>query len=199
MTTAYAKNPYPSSVGIKLGQGSSTSGGHCFVAGKLKTAEGTAYVAIGGHKYSDNEVVFLVDVIEVDDLEDGLVTVDAKAMGDALDRTGKVALYGIYFDTDKSVVKPESGPTLKEIAKLLKDRPQLKLYVVGHTDMTGSLSHNLTLSEARAKAVVDALVQNHGVAASRLAGKGVGPLAPAATNTNEKGRALNRRVELVAR
>lgn len=199
LLTAYAPNPYPPSQGIKLAQGSSTSAGHCYVAGKLQTETGIAYAVIAGHKYSDNEVVFLVDIIEADNLEDGLITVDAQAMGNSLDRTGKVALYGIYFDTDKSVVKSESAGTLTEIAKLMKERPQLKLYVVGHTDMTGGLSHNMTLSEARAKAVVAALVNKHGVAASRLEGKGVGPLAPAGTNTNEKGRSLNRRVELVAR
>ena len=73
------------------------------------------------------------------------------------------------------------------------------MYIVGHTDMTGRFQHNHTLSEARARAVVAALVENYGIAVSRLEGHGVGPLAPLAANTSERGRAKNRRVELVAR
>ena len=83
------------------------------------------------------------------------------------------------------------------VAELLNTRSDLKLYVVGHTDMQGSLSHNMSLSEGRAKSVVTELVSNHGIAADRLEGKGVGPLAPVATNAQEGGRAQNRRVVLV--
>jgi outer membrane protein OmpA-like peptidoglycan-associated protein len=110
-----------------------------------------------------------------------------------------VSIYGIFFDTGQSTIKPESKSTLDQIAALLKTRPALKLYVVGHTDMTGALAHNRTLSEARARAVVNALVKNYGIAAARLEGHGVGPLAPVASNAEEAGRAKNRRVELVER
>jgi outer membrane protein OmpA-like peptidoglycan-associated protein len=88
---------------------------------------------------------------------------------------------------------------LDEIAKLLKARPGLDLFVVGHTDMTGNLAHNRTLSEARAQAVVAALVKDYGIAGTRLEGHGIGPLAPAAANATSDGRVKNRRVELVAR
>ncbi len=125
------------------------------------------------------------------------VTADAAAFGSDLAATGHVAVYGIYFDTNKSEVKPDSKPALEEIAKLLKQDPGMKLKVVGHTDMTGSLEANLKLSQARGEAVVKALVSQHGVAAPRLKGYGVGPLAPVATNGTEEGRAKNRRVELV--
>lgn len=127
------------------------------------------------------------------------VLADAKQMAADIGATGKIALYGIYFDTDKSAVKPESGPTLKEIAKFLKENPSMKVYVVGHTDGTGDLDHNRRLSEARAQAVVKELVGKHGVAAGRLSGYGVGPLAPVASNRTDEGRAKNRRVELVER
>jgi outer membrane protein OmpA-like peptidoglycan-associated protein len=106
-------------------------------------------------------------------------------------------LYGIYFDTGKSVLKPESLSTLQEIAKLLNSDQSLKLYVVGHTDNTGAFDANIKLSMDRATAVVNALVTQHSVAAARLKAFGDGPTAPVATNENEEGRALNRRVELV--
>lgn len=125
------------------------------------------------------------------------VVADAAAMKGDLKSTGHVAVYGIHFDTNKSEVKVESKAALEEIARLLKLDPALKLKVVGHTDMTGSLEANLRLSQARAEAVVQALVGQHGIAAGRLTGHGVGPLAPVASNDTEEGRARNRRVELV--
>ncbi|MBI4913720.1 MAG: OmpA family protein [Acidobacteria bacterium] len=125
------------------------------------------------------------------------IVADAAAMGGDLKNTGHVAVYGIYFETNKSEVKPDSKPALEEIAKLLKTDPALKLKVVGHTDMSGSVESNMKLSQARAEAVVQVLVSQHGVAASRLKGYGVGPLAPVASNDTEEGKAKNRRVELV--
>ena len=125
------------------------------------------------------------------------VLADASAMGKSIKETGKAALYGIYFDTGKADVKPESDETLKEIGKLLKEDPTLKLYVVGHTDNKGTLEANMKLSQDRAIAVVNALTGKQGVAASRLKACGDGPTAPIATNDSEEGRALNRRVELV--
>lgn len=125
------------------------------------------------------------------------IEADAAAMSDGLKASGHIALYGIHFDTNKSEVKPESKPALEQIAKLLAQNPDLNLKVVGHTDMTGSLDANMKLSQERGAAVVQALVSQHGVAASRLHGYGVGPLAPVASNDTDEGRAKNRRVELV--
>lgn len=125
------------------------------------------------------------------------VTIDADAMAHDIGETGKVAVYGILFDTAKADLKPESGPALTEIAKLLNANPGLKVYVVGHTDMTADLATNLKLSQARAQAVVTALVSKQGIAAARLIPYGAGPYAPVATNRTEEGRAKNRRVELV--
>jgi len=113
--------------------------------------------------------------------------------------TGRAAVYGITFDTDKAVIKPESEPVLAEMAKLLKDNPSLNVFIVGHTDSTGSYEHNLKLSQERAAAVVNALVSGHGIAAARMTSVGVGPVAPVAPNDTEDGRAKNRRVELVKR
>ena len=113
--------------------------------------------------------------------------------------TGHAKVYGIFFDHGSANIKPESKPSLKAIAEMLKANKSLKLLVVGHTDMTGGFEYNMGLSLKRAKAVVKALVNNYGVVAARLAGKGAGPLCPVGSNKNENGRKLNRRVELVER
>jgi len=84
--------------------------------------------------------------------------VDAAAMAKGLGDKGHIALYGIYFDTDKAAIKPESRPTLDEIAKLLNGQPTLSVFIVGHTDSQGSFEHNMTLSRQRAEAVAAALV-----------------------------------------
>ena len=125
------------------------------------------------------------------------VVADAASFRDGLKANGHIAVDGIFFDTAKAVVKPESTPALQEIAKLLAADPSLKLWVVGHTDSVGQVDANMKLAQARAEAVAAALVSSHGVAAARLKGYGVGPLAPVASNDTEEGRAKNRRVELV--
>ena len=125
------------------------------------------------------------------------IVADAKSMARDIGTTGKVAIYGIYFDFNKADVKPESEPTLKEIAAFLKQNSKLNLYVVGHTDNVGSLDANMDLSQRRADAVVQALVSKYGVDAKRLKAKGVGPVCPITSNKTEEGRAKNRRVELV--
>lgn len=125
------------------------------------------------------------------------IEADAAALGAGIKAEGKIAVYGILFDTGKAEIKPASEPALVEIAKLLKAQPALKLHVVGHTDNVAGLDLNLKLSKARAEAVVQALTGRHGIAAGRLIPHGVGPVAPAASNDAEAGRAKNRRVELV--
>jgi OmpA-OmpF porin, OOP family len=165
-----------------------------YLAGRIAGGKTIAYVAVMVGRARTQ-----VDVVEIAAMQEGMVAVDAAGLGAGLDRDGRVSIYGICFDTGKSAVKPESKKTLDEIAALLKARPALKLYVVGHTDMTGALAQNRTLSEGRARAVVNALVKNYGIAAARLEGHGVGPLAPVASNAAEAGQAKNRRVELVER
>lgn len=137
-------------------------------------------------------------IIEKNLMEQNIVA-DPKAMADDIERTGRVALYGIFFDTDSYKIKPESEPTLKAIAELLNTKSSLNVYVVGHTDFTGDLNHNMKLSENRAKGVVDALIKDYGISSKRLIGKGVGPLSPVSSNKTDEGRQLNRRVELVER
>lgn len=125
------------------------------------------------------------------------VIANSKVFADDIRSSGHAAVYGIYFDTGKSEIKPESDKALAEIAKLLKNEPGLKLNVVGHTDNTGVMDVNMKLSQARAEAVVQTLASKYGIAAGRLKGYGVGPLAPVAANDSEAGKSKNRRVELV--
>ena len=142
-------------------------------------------------------VIARVDVIETKGMDNRMVTVKADEMEKALATAGRVALYGILFDTNKADVKPESEPTLVEMAKLAKAKSGTRLLVVGHTDNVGGYESNKSLSERRAAAVVAALTGRHGVDAKALVPVGVSFAAPVAPNTTEDGRAKNRRVELV--
>lgn len=139
----------------------------------------------------------IVVVAEPKPMDVGKVLVDLAALKRSLDNEGKVALYGIYFDTGKATLKPESKPQLDEMAKLLTSNPNLKVFVVGHTDNQGSFDFNRDLSKQRANAVSTALMQGYKIDGARLRAEGVANLAPVASNANEAGRAKNRRVELV--
>jgi OOP family OmpA-OmpF porin len=140
---------------------------------------------------NNREIYTQLVVAELGAIENKMV--DAAAMAKGLGEAGHIALYGIYFDTDKAVVKSESRPTLEQIAKLLTGQP-----IVGHTDNQGTHDYNLDLSRRRAEAVAAELVRNFRIAQARVRTAGVGFLAPVGSNANEAGRALNRRVELVA-
>ena len=135
---------------------------------------------------SNREIHAQLTIAELGAIENKMV--DAAAMAKGLGDAGHIALYGIYFDTDKAVVKPESRPTLEQIAKLLASQPQLNVWIVGHTDSQGAPDYNLDLSRRRAEAVAAELVKNFRIA----------QLAPVGSNASEAGRALNRRVVLVA-
>ncbi|MFA6235267.1 MAG: OmpA family protein [Bacteroidota bacterium] len=135
-------------------------------------------------------------IIERKSMEQDIV-VDAASFSKALRATGHIAVDGILFETGKADIMPESYPVIGEIAKLLASEPGLKLYVVGHTDHTGNLADNMTLSQNRAGAVMEMLTGTYDIEPSRLAYFGAGPYAPVATNDTEEGRAKNRRVELV--
>lgn len=125
------------------------------------------------------------------------VVADAEAMAKGIMKSGHMAVYGIYFDSAKALVKDDSHEALEEIEKLLNNNLKLKLFVVGHTDSEGDLEYNMDLSNKRARAVVDILCNKYKIAKNRLDPKGLGPLAPVASNRSPDGRAKNRRVELV--
>lgn len=156
-------------------------------------------------RYENKDIFFQLDYAEDNDdhgyvlrvIEVELMKQDIEiSFSDAMNTDGKIALYGIFFDTGKSVIKPESEPSLKQVLDYLTENPAVKIIVVGHTDNTGVFAANSTLSKARAKAVLDYLVLK-GIAASRLLSDGVSSLCPVSTNDTEEGRAKNRRVEIV--
>ena len=135
---------------------------------------------------------FTLNVLEVEAM---VQEVTADAMYNALTKDGFMALY-INFDTGKSAIKPESMPIVEQIAALMKAHTDLKLSIEGHTDNVGTAASNKTLSEQRAKAVLDAVVKQ-GIAVNRMTAVGWGQDKAVADNRTEEGRAKNRRVEIV--
>ena len=159
---------------------------------KIEKNKGVTYVSV--EAFNDGWDYTLI-IVESKPMEDE-VTIDAASLNKGISETGKIAVYGIYFDTGKSDIKPESKPTIDEIVKMLKQNSTLKLFVVGHTDSDGKLESNMKLSSDRAAAVVKALIEN-GIQGARLKSNGVGPYCPVESNHTEEGKAKNRRVELV--
>jgi outer membrane protein OmpA-like peptidoglycan-associated protein len=174
---------------------------------KLGTDEGPAVGVFGGaasffgfwktNGAEPNAVVTVVDI-----KKKGTAPGDcpnwhaADPLAAELKKSGRVRLYGINFDSDSDVLRPESKATLDQIVATLKKDPALKITIEGHTDSTSTPQHNQQLSEKRAAAVKASLVAA-GIDAARLAAAGFGASRPVATNDSAIGRAENRRVELV--
>src|SRR6266853_3424727 len=115
---------------------------------------------------NNREITAQLTIAELGAIENKMV--DAAAMAKGLGETGNIALYGIYFDTDKAAIKPESRPTLEEIAKLLRGQAQLNVVIVGHTDSQGTYDYNIDLSRRRAEAVAAELAKSYKIANTRL-------------------------------
>lgn len=164
---------------------------------KRKLRSGQQWVHIGIDGYKDKAVWQIV--AQDGDAVNVVPEISPGTLSAGLASAGSVVVPGIYFDSDKAVVKAESKAALEAMAGLLRQQPGLSIYVVGHTDDSGSLEHNLLLSQQRAEAVKAALVRQYGISAGRLEARGVGPLAPEATNTTDEGRTRNRRVVIAAR
>jgi outer membrane protein OmpA-like peptidoglycan-associated protein len=124
------------------------------------------------------------------------LTFSADEMKQALDQDGRIALYGILFDIDKATLQQDSIKELTHMVTLLRQNPDLKLEIQGHTDSQGTDSYNRTLSQKRAE-TVKSFLQLFGIQGERLQAKGYGETEPVASNDNDEGRARNRRVELV--
>lgn len=172
-----------------------------YLAAKLTRPEGDVYafIYVSEHTFlgSLKGTYVHLDVVELKAMDTGMVKVDAAAMAKDISSEGHIAIYGIHFDTNKATIKPESKPAIDEIVKLLTDSPELKIYIVGHTDNQGALQYNMDLSHRRAIAVRDELVNTYGIDINRLGAVGMGFFAPVTSNKTEAGRAENRRVELV--
>jgi OmpA-OmpF porin, OOP family len=125
------------------------------------------------------------------------ITDAAPDMRSKLITEGKLVSYGIYFDVNKDVVKSESYGTIKEIAKVLTDNPDVKIKIVGHTDSDGDDKSNLDLSKRRSAAVKNVLVKEFGIDGARIETDGKGEGEPIAKNDSVVNKALNRRVEFI--
>ncbi|MEO1204230.1 MAG: OmpA family protein [Pseudomonadota bacterium] len=200
MEVTFAANPAtrPGEVGTMF-SGTSSSGGAGAIVARKERAEGTVYVVVYVEQHSRSYVGTLIDIVEVEAAETGMVVVDASAIGSGIGEYGRVVLDGIAFDFDKATLKPESKPALDAIAEYLEANPAMRFYVVGHTDSKGTYAYNSKLSADRARAVADALINDYGIAPEVLEAHGVGPLVPEFSNGNDGGREKNRRVELVER
>lgn len=176
-----------------------------FFSAKVPGADGDAYVTVQTFSLIDDlycaelngRTIALVQVLEPKGRDKKMVVVEAAQMADSLSTSGGISLYGIYFDTDKADLKPESAPTLQQIAALLDSDPTMAVIVVGHTDNQGAFAYNIDLSSQRAQAVKDALVSKYGIDGGRLTAAGAGMMAPIASNDTDDGRSKNRRVGLV--
>ncbi len=166
-----------------------------YLAAQRTEGASTLWVAV---VLSRDEDLYMIEELTLAEMETGTVRLDLDQMRDAIDRSGRIAVYDIHFAVGSAEIEPRSADALSVIATFLGER-EGRFYIVGHTDDTGTLETNLALAEARAAAVRDALVTDHGVDGARLEARGVGPLSPVSTNTGEAGRALNRRVEIVER
>ncbi|MDR6870465.1 outer membrane protein OmpA-like peptidoglycan-associated protein [Bosea sp. BE125] len=176
-----------------------------FFAAKLPRPGGEAHVTVQTYQLGDNgyctaltgRTVAVVHIVEPRSREKKMTEVKAQEMARSLGSTGRIALYGILFDTNKTEIKPESAATLQEIAALMKSDAKLAVIVVGHTDNQGGYDYNVDLSRRRADAVIKALAADYKLDAKRFRAAGVGMVAPVASNDAEEGRSQNRRVELV--
>ncbi len=168
--------------------------GEHYIAAR-KTVAGTDILVVV--VIADRRDAYTVDVVESAAMEQNTVALSLDSLRSQMASNGRVAVYGILFDTGSAKIRPDSDGTLKIIAQYLRENPKRSFYVVGHTDDKGRLSGNMKLSEARAAASKKALVKLAPAAASQLSSYGVGPLSPVAANNAPKGRQLNRRVELV--
>lgn len=200
MEVTFSANPAtkPGAVGTMF-SGTSSSGGAGAIVATKERAAGIAYVVVYVEQHSKKYIGTLIDIVEVEAAETGLVVVDAEAMGSDIEEYGRVVLDGIVFDFDKATLMPESKAALDAIAEYLKANPDKSFYVVGHTDSKGTFGYNSKLSADRAQTVADTLKKDYDIAADRLEPHGVGPLVPVFSNDSDVGRDKNRRVELVER
>lgn len=170
----------------------------------LRGAEGTEAVMILASASSGSSFVQIIqaggaaEAAEVATVADVPATpVASGRMADALAQTGHVVLDGLDFESGTSELGAGPFAVLEMLAQVLRDQPDIRVALVGHTDNVGSLDGNITLSRSRARAVRTRLIEQYGVAEERLDAEGMGYLAPHTTNQTEAGREANRRVEAV--
>lgn len=186
-----------------------------FVAGRRETDDGVeavgvivsqtvlaAMVQVSAVSPSTPEALAVVPAPEVKPLPQAVPggagdPVLSEKLVQTLQRQGRAVLTGLTFQTGASALGDDPRGTLAALAAWLREVPERRVVLVGHTDSEGDLDRNIALSQERAQAVMRALIETHGVAAGQVSGRGIGFLAPRATNATEEGRKANRRVEVV--
>ncbi len=161
-----------------------------FLCAKISKGDKETWVRIDAGDGARTD--YNITIVEKDNMEQ---VIQANEMLNALNTNGYIAL-NILFDTGKSTVKTESEPIIEQIYLLLNSNPSLQVSIEGHTDNVGNAESNKKLSEARAKAVMNALITK-GITKERLSSVGWGQEKPVADNRTEEGRTKNRRVEIV--
>ncbi|MFO7575252.1 MAG: OmpA family protein [Bacteroidales bacterium] len=161
-----------------------------YVVGKIATTEHDILISVAA---ADGYYELVTVIAEPMDMDNVSLTV----MNEGIAEKGKIAIYDIYFDMGKSEVKNESDNALSIIASYLNDNPDKKFLIVGHTDNTGDFNANVSLSNARANAVIEKLVSTFGINKAQVIPYGVGSASPQMSNATDEGKARNRRVELV--
>ena len=179
-------------------------GGH-FIAAKKGNTHLALYIVNFKDGYVGNQElaptkgapIVALDIIESASMDEKIIVLKAEEMASRITEQGGINLYGFYFDFNSAALKSESKPTLDEVVKLLRADSSLRLLVVGHTDAVGTFDYDIELSKKRAAYVVAAITESLPAAGSRLTPCGVGYQCPIASNSDDTGRAKNRRVALV--
>lgn len=172
--------------------------------GTISAAGKTAHIVVSSDKhYSGDITVTYIQIVQPDDMPLGQVSVNLNGLQSKdkiaaeISAQGKIAIYGVFFDTGKSDIKPESKAQLAEMGRYLQENRDKKVFIVGHTDNQGNFTANMKLSLDRAKAVTAYLSKEFAIAGDRMLAQGIANLAPVGSNQHDDGRAKNRRVELV--
>jgi len=191
----YKTNPMQNELSLPYDYSILKHSAKAIIVAKIESPENDFYVnIIIGNGY-EPYTIYQLDIIEVKSMDKNMIT--AMSIKKDIEKNGFVSVYGILFDTGNAFIKKESEATLKEIASFLIKNPSIKVYIVGHTDNVGDFIANQELSENRAKAVLDKLIIDYKVNKDQLKAYGVGSLSPVKSNKSEKGKAKNRRVEIV--
>ncbi len=161
------------------------------------TYENEPYVVsiVIGDDSRNNITRYNIDIVREELLDTDKV--DVASVSEKLESEGRYAFYGINFDLNSAALKAESQEALQLMADYLSANSTTEVLIVGHTDNTGEFGQNMALSQKRAEAVIDALVNDYTIDRKRMTPVGVGMASPVASNSDEAGRGLNRRVELV--
>lgn len=167
---------------------------YAYIAAKYEENDASNYAMIYIVE-KDNFTLITQDIIKVKNPDLGLVT--AKLLTEQIDKKGHLALDGIFFETGKAALTDKSSLALNNIAEYLNAHKNSNFFIVGHTDNVGNFASNMTLSENRAKTVMNELISKYGVNPNQLKAYGVANLLPVTSNKTDEGKARNRRVEIV--